>query len=108
MRYRDIPQAGPDAQANAQRTQRDKLVAVNDRVARASQTHQNTVKAAHDGAAAAKAQTGRITNATSPPKPAPPSGAAKMIDHTPTDPFAKPRRQHPRARGFNHDQRSSI
>jgi hypothetical protein len=48
MRYRDITEAAPDAQANAQRTQRDKLAAVNDKVARASQTHQNTVKAAHD------------------------------------------------------------
>jgi hypothetical protein len=63
MRYRDITEAAPDAQANAQRTQRDKLTAANDKVAKASQTYQSTVRAAHDSAAAAKRKL------AAPPKP---------------------------------------
>jgi hypothetical protein len=54
MSYRDIMEADAQAQANAQQTQRTKLAAANAKVAKASRTYQNTVKAAHDSAVAAK------------------------------------------------------
>jgi len=49
-----MTEAAPDAEANAQWTQREKLAAASDKVAKALQTYQSTVKAAHDSAAAAK------------------------------------------------------
>jgi hypothetical protein len=67
MKYRDIMETAPGAQTNSQRTQRDKLTAANDKVAKASQTYQNTVKAAHDSATAAKRKL------AAPPKPPAPS-----------------------------------
>ncbi len=56
MRYRDIMEATPDPQAHAdaQRAQRDKLARASEKIATASQTYQATVKAAHTSAAAAK------------------------------------------------------
>jgi hypothetical protein len=47
-------EADTQAQAVAQRTQREKLTAASDKAATASHTYQATVKAAHDSAAAAK------------------------------------------------------
>ena len=63
MRYGEIVETDAVAQSNAQRVQRDKLAASNEKIAKASQRYQSSVKAAHDSAAAAR----KKLNA--PPKP---------------------------------------
>lgn len=54
MRYFEITEADAAAQADAQRAQRDKLQAANDKIAKASQTYQASLRTVHDSATAAK------------------------------------------------------
>jgi hypothetical protein len=71
MRYRDITEVA-SGQANAQQTQREKLARANDKVAKASQTYQSTVKTAHASAAAARRKLAVPPKPPAPPKlPAP-------------------------------------
>jgi hypothetical protein len=63
VRYLQIIEADAVAQADAQRKQREKLSAADDKIAKASQAYQSTVSAAHDSAAAAKRKL------SAPPKP---------------------------------------
>jgi hypothetical protein len=79
MRYRDIMEAAPDAEANARRTQQEKLAAANDKAAKASQTYQNTLKVAHDSAAAARRKLSTPPKPPAPPKPVAPGWSMKPL-----------------------------
>jgi hypothetical protein len=81
MKYRDIMEADAQAQANAQRSQREKLATANDKAAKASQTYQNTVKAAHTSATAAKR---KLAEPPKPPAPAKPPAPTLPKTATPT------------------------
>lgn len=81
MRYGEIVEADAITQANALRTQREKLKAANERAAEASQTYQSTVKAAHDSAAAAKKKL--VAPPKLPAKPTIPGSSPKPLTGLP-------------------------
>ena len=54
MRYFEIAENDAASQADAQRGQREKITAAQDKIAQASQTYQSSIKQAHASAAAAK------------------------------------------------------
>ena len=76
MRYSEIVENDAASQTDAIRTQREKVTAAQDKIARASQTYQSSVKQAHASAAAAKKKLAvpptpalKPVRAPSPPKP---------------------------------------
>jgi hypothetical protein len=73
MRYTDIVESQTDAEMH---TQRDKLTAANDKVAKAAQTYQSSVKTAHTNATAARR---KLAKSKSPTKPIAAASALKQL-----------------------------